>query len=95
MELVRCRDCGAQVARGDAFVAFEVEFRCAACNEAAWERHYDRMDDPPAAPVNDIAEWGEKDTSGAYEPGTTFTINGREFDPAEADAIVDGPDAGE
>lgn len=35
-------------------------------------------DDDPAGnqPLNDVSEWGEKDMSGAYPPGTTFQING-------------------
>lgn len=39
---------------------------------------------------NDVADWGEKDTKGAYAPGTSFDINGKPFDPACTDAVMAG-----
>lgn len=39
---------------------------------------------------NDVADWGEKQTAGAYAPGTKFMINGVAFDPATADATIAG-----
>ena len=49
------------------------------------ESHHEQV---KRAGGNDVADWGEKVTKGAYAPGTTFTINGMVFDPGRADEIL-------
>lgn len=54
-----------------------------------------RRPERPATPEdfvpNDVADWGDKDISNAYPPGTKFTDpNGELYDPSEVPDIFGG-----